>query len=249
MEEDKESGELKQCLEIVLDDGDDVTIDATPLSTKSPTIVDYKIHKEGKKSFFQIIRADGKHHMYLTFGKMLKNFDREDLEVLWSIVKARFKKTEPVNYMDNFLPLNLKTMFEHHVKDNNILFYLLVEKMYPLTKYTLHQMFNDVKLQVDYECKMLSMKKLEILKENIKFRGGLLGLKDFMMILKLLLLSADSSPSKIARNNGQTLVHTTARIGHLEVISFIPSYDVAKMRLRFVGKPWLTYCECDIGTT
>ncbi|GJT78775.1 hypothetical protein Tco_1045500 [Tanacetum coccineum] len=35
----------------------------------------------------------------------------------------------------------------------------------------------------------LSMKKLEILKENIKFRGGLLGLKDFMMILKLLLLS------------------------------------------------------------
>ncbi|GKE42957.1 hypothetical protein Tco_1470241 [Tanacetum coccineum] len=34
------------------DDGDDVTIDATPLSTKSPTIVDYKIHKEGKKSFF-----------------------------------------------------------------------------------------------------------------------------------------------------------------------------------------------------
>ncbi|GKB48611.1 hypothetical protein Tco_0899364 [Tanacetum coccineum] len=34
----------------------------------------------------------------------------------------------------------------------------------------------------------LSMKKLEILKENIKFRGGLLGLKDFMMILKLLLL-------------------------------------------------------------
>ncbi|GJR46772.1 hypothetical protein Tco_1314875 [Tanacetum coccineum] len=34
----------------------------------------------------------------------------------------------------------------------------------------------------------LSMKKLEILKKNIKFRGGLLGLKDFMMILKLLLL-------------------------------------------------------------
>ncbi|GKA84348.1 hypothetical protein Tco_0805943 [Tanacetum coccineum] len=118
LEEDKESEELKQCLEIIPDDGDDVTIDATPLSTKSPTIVDYKIYKEGKKSYFQIIRADGKTQMYLTFGKMLKNFDREDLEVLWSIVKARFKKTEPVNYMDNFLLLNLKTMFEHHVEDN-----------------------------------------------------------------------------------------------------------------------------------
>ncbi|GKC33765.1 hypothetical protein Tco_1046149, partial [Tanacetum coccineum] len=42
LEEDKESTELKQCLEIISDDGDDVTIDATPLSTKSPTIVDYK---------------------------------------------------------------------------------------------------------------------------------------------------------------------------------------------------------------
>ncbi|GKA00100.1 hypothetical protein Tco_0672650 [Tanacetum coccineum] len=176
-------------------DGDDVTIDATPLSTKSPTIVDYKIYKEGKKSYFQIIRADGNSQMYLTFGKMLKNFDREDLEVLWSIVKARFKKTEPVNYMDNFLLLNLKTMFEHHVEDNvwknqqglvkvlnwklydscgvhcvtmqNMLFYLLVEKIYPLTNHTLHQMFNDVKLQVDYECEM-AFELLRLVKKQLK---------------------------------------------------------------------------------
>ncbi|GKB72502.1 hypothetical protein Tco_0933914 [Tanacetum coccineum] len=51
LEEDKEFEELKQCLEIIPDDGDDVTI-ATPLSTKSPTIVDYKIYREGKKSYF-----------------------------------------------------------------------------------------------------------------------------------------------------------------------------------------------------
>ncbi|GJW37274.1 hypothetical protein Tco_0060194 [Tanacetum coccineum] len=37
----------------------------------------------------------------------------------------------------------------------------------------------------------LSMKKLEILKKNIKFMGGLLGLKDFLMILELLLLRSD----------------------------------------------------------
>ncbi|GJX52591.1 hypothetical protein Tco_0280960 [Tanacetum coccineum] len=99
MDDDKEKEELKQCFEIVLDDGDDVTIDATPLFVKIP-IVDYKIYQEGKKSFFQIIRADGKTHIYLTFSKMLKNFDREDLEVLWRIVKARFnKKIEPVDYM------------------------------------------------------------------------------------------------------------------------------------------------------
>nr|GEW80856.1 putative ribonuclease H-like domain-containing protein [Tanacetum cinerariifolium] len=40
-----ESAELKRCLEIVSDDGDDVTIYATPLSSKTPTIVDYKIYK------------------------------------------------------------------------------------------------------------------------------------------------------------------------------------------------------------
>nr|GEU79598.1 hypothetical protein [Tanacetum cinerariifolium] len=52
MEDDKESAELKTCLEIVPDDGDDVTIDAIPLSSKSSTIVDYKIYKEGKKNNF-----------------------------------------------------------------------------------------------------------------------------------------------------------------------------------------------------
>nr|GEU77673.1 retrovirus-related Pol polyprotein from transposon TNT 1-94 [Tanacetum cinerariifolium] len=52
VEDDKESEELKKCLEIIPDDGDDVTIDATPLSSKSSTIVEYKIHKEWKKSYF-----------------------------------------------------------------------------------------------------------------------------------------------------------------------------------------------------
>nr|GEU54352.1 hypothetical protein [Tanacetum cinerariifolium] len=100
------------------DDGDDVTIDATPLFSKSPIIVDYKIYKEGKKNYFQIFRADGNSQMYLTFNKLLKNFNREDLEVLWQLVKARFKKVQPVDNMDSFLLHNLKTMFSHHVEDN-----------------------------------------------------------------------------------------------------------------------------------
>ncbi|GJY10890.1 hypothetical protein Tco_0379075, partial [Tanacetum coccineum] len=225
LEEDKEVEELKQCLEIVPYDGDDATIDSTPLSIKYPTIVDYKIYKEGKKSFIQIIRADGNSQMYLTFGKMLKNFNREDLEVLWSIVKAIFKKTEPVNYMDNFLILNLKTMFEHHVEDNvqknlqglvkvlnwklydscgvhcvtmhNILYYLLVEKMYPLTNHTLHQMFNDVKLQAYYECEM-AFELLRLVKKQLKEGYGRnVGIKSLfevtttqlmLLVQKLLLL-------------------------------------------------------------
>nr|GEV08103.1 hypothetical protein [Tanacetum cinerariifolium] len=94
--------ELKRCLEIVPED-DDVAIEARPLSSKSPTIVNYKIYKEGKKSYFKIIRAEGNSQNYLTFGTMFKNFNREDLKVLRSIVKERFKKTKPVNDMKNLL--------------------------------------------------------------------------------------------------------------------------------------------------
>nr|GEU91460.1 hypothetical protein [Tanacetum cinerariifolium] len=192
---DNESVELKRCLEIVPDDGDEVTSFATPLSSKSLTIVDYKIYKEGRKRFFQIFRADGNSQMYLTFSKLLKNFDREDLEVLWRLVKDRFVKTKPVDDMDSFLLHTLKTMFKHHVEDTvwksqqrltkvkswklfdfygvycvimqNILYYLLVEKMYPLTNHTLHQMFKNVKLQVDEECEM-AYELLRLVKKRIK---------------------------------------------------------------------------------
>nr|GEW96631.1 hypothetical protein [Tanacetum cinerariifolium] len=67
---------------IVPDDEDDVFENVTPLSSKPPTIVDYKIFKEGKKGHFQIIRANANHQMYLAFIIMLKNFNREDHEVL-----------------------------------------------------------------------------------------------------------------------------------------------------------------------
>nr|GEY40649.1 hypothetical protein [Tanacetum cinerariifolium] len=173
LEKKDDSTELKRCLEIVPEDND-VAIEATPLSSKSPTIVDYKIYKEWKKSYFKIIRADGNSQSYLTFGTMFKNFNREDLEVLWSIVKERFKKTKPVDDMDNLLCHTLKTMFEHHVEDNiwmyqqrivkvlnwklfdscgvycvttqNMVYYLMVEKMYLFKRNILHQLWNDVRL-------------------------------------------------------------------------------------------------------
>ncbi|GKE21266.1 hypothetical protein Tco_1432778 [Tanacetum coccineum] len=44
-EDDKETTELKQCLEIIPDEKE-VTIDAIPLAVKSPSIVCWKIHKE-----------------------------------------------------------------------------------------------------------------------------------------------------------------------------------------------------------
>nr|GEZ41800.1 hypothetical protein [Tanacetum cinerariifolium] len=81
-----DSEELRKCIEIVPDDGDEVLIKATPISSRSPTIIDYKIHKEGKKTYLKIIIAD--------------------------------------------------------------------EKMYPLIRNTLHHLWSDVRVQVDYDVEM-----------------------------------------------------------------------------------------------
>ncbi|GKD01215.1 hypothetical protein Tco_1171489 [Tanacetum coccineum] len=49
--------------------------------------------------------------------------------------------------------------------------------MYPLTKHTLHQMFNDMKLQVDYECEM-AFELLRLVKKQLKEGyGRIVGIK------------------------------------------------------------------------
>ncbi|GKA71434.1 hypothetical protein Tco_0777573, partial [Tanacetum coccineum] len=64
----------------------------------------------------------------------------------------------------------------------NILYYLLVEKMYPLTNHTLHQMFNDVKLQVDYECEM-AFELLRLVKKELKEGyGRIVGIKSLLEV-------------------------------------------------------------------
>ncbi|GJX43910.1 hypothetical protein Tco_0260586 [Tanacetum coccineum] len=69
----KRAGEdLQQELIEVVPDKEEVAIDAIPLATKPPSIVDWKIHKEGKKSYYQIIKADGSLKMYLVFSHMFK---------------------------------------------------------------------------------------------------------------------------------------------------------------------------------
>nr|GEW77109.1 hypothetical protein [Tanacetum cinerariifolium] len=59
VEDDKEKAKLKQLMETMLNE-EEVEIDAIPLVFKSLKIVDMKIQKEGKKSYYQIVRADGK---------------------------------------------------------------------------------------------------------------------------------------------------------------------------------------------
>nr|GEX20234.1 hypothetical protein [Tanacetum cinerariifolium] len=77
--------ELKTHLKIVPDDEDNMYTKATPLALKVP-VVDYQIHHEYNKPFYKIIRADGTHQLFLGFITFLRNFNREDLEMLWKLV-------------------------------------------------------------------------------------------------------------------------------------------------------------------
>ncbi|GKE81728.1 hypothetical protein Tco_1551728 [Tanacetum coccineum] len=68
MDDDQEAAKMKELIKIVPDE-EEVAVDVIPLATKPPSIVDWKI--------------------------MLISFDREDLETLWKLVKAKHGYTRP----------------------------------------------------------------------------------------------------------------------------------------------------------
>ncbi|GJS24240.1 putative ribonuclease H-like domain-containing protein [Tanacetum coccineum] len=109
VDEDKETAELQSLMKIV-PDAEEVAIDVIPLATKPPSIVDYKIIKEGKISYYQIIRVDGSSKRHSTFIQMLRSFDREDLETLWKLVKAKHGSKRPEEGYERVLWGDLKIM-------------------------------------------------------------------------------------------------------------------------------------------
>ncbi|GKE98285.1 hypothetical protein Tco_0021636 [Tanacetum coccineum] len=151
LEEDKETTELQRLIKVV-PDKEEVAIDAIPLATKPPSI------------------------MYLVFSHMLKSFDREDLETLWKLVKAKNGSTRPEDGYERVLWGDLKTMFDPRVEDQvwknqsdyrvldwklydscrvhslrkkNVHIHMLVEKRYPLRALTITNMLNR-KLQAEH---------------------------------------------------------------------------------------------------
>ncbi|GKC74246.1 hypothetical protein Tco_1120129 [Tanacetum coccineum] len=92
-DDDQEEAEMKRHIEIVKDD--EVAIDAIPLATKPLVIVEYQIDKDGRMGYFKLIRAEGSSKKYSSMIKMLQNIDREDLETLWKLVKAKHGNTRP----------------------------------------------------------------------------------------------------------------------------------------------------------
>nr|GEV84139.1 hypothetical protein [Tanacetum cinerariifolium] len=198
-EEVEDVKDLKQHLKIVPDKDDDVYTEATPLARKVP-VVDYQIIQLNNKPHYKIIRVDGTHQLYVSFITLLTNFDREDLESLWSLVKERFSTSKPNNFSDEYLLITLGAMFErpdgqdqvwksqrsvhsqarvkswkllescgvHIITFTTTRMILLVERRYPLSRFTLDQMLNTVRLQVEEQSEM-SLELLSVfLGDNIR---------------------------------------------------------------------------------
>ncbi|GKA23625.1 hypothetical protein Tco_0709658 [Tanacetum coccineum] len=165
--DDQEEAEMKRHIKIVKDD--EVAIDAIPLATKPLVIVDYKIDKDGRMGYFKLIRADGSSKRYSSMIKKLQGIDREDLETIWKLVKAKHENTRPEDDYERVLWGDLKVLFEPDIKsdvwrslqeykvtvwklfDNcgvyfvrfrNLHVCMLVEKRYPLTLITITNMLN-----------------------------------------------------------------------------------------------------------
>nr|GEZ37722.1 hypothetical protein [Tanacetum cinerariifolium] len=172
-EEAQESKDLRKRLEVVEDEDDDVFVEATPLASKVP-VVDYQIVLIGNKP-------------------------REDLETLWRIVKDRFSTSKPTNFLDEYLLLTLKTLFEepdrqdaiwrnqksvhglalvkrwklltscdvHVITLSTVQLFLLVERSYLLSRFTLEQLVNVARLQVEEESEM-SLELLRFTRQQLQ---------------------------------------------------------------------------------
>nr|GEY25479.1 hypothetical protein [Tanacetum cinerariifolium] len=191
-EQAKKDENLKKQLEVVAYADDDMFVEATPIGTKVP-IVNYEVVMINNKPRYKIFRADDTHQLYTSFITLLKNFDREDLEDLWKIMKARFSTSKPTNFTNDYLLVTLKNMFEktdaqdnmfektdvqdviwrsqqtehgqalvkswklltscgvHIITFTTTMFVLLVEKKYLLSRFTLEQLVNVARLQVEEE--------------------------------------------------------------------------------------------------
>nr|GEY57087.1 hypothetical protein [Tanacetum cinerariifolium] len=126
-------------------------------------IIDWKVHTEGQRSYWKIIRLGGSSAIYQFFVDMLNHFDREDLNQLWGLVKETLSIRPTTSDKEKELWVELKRLFEpdvedylwthtlnlmhtpvewklydtcgvHHVSTKDQDIFMLIEKDYPLRK-------------------------------------------------------------------------------------------------------------------
>nr|GEY22456.1 hypothetical protein [Tanacetum cinerariifolium] len=132
--EDVSEEDLKGMIQLV--PLEEVYVEA--LQVKHP-IIDWEIHSEGNREYWKIIRLGGHTAVYQFFVDMLKQFDREDLHQLWTLVKETFSIKQATKDKE-------KELWE---------IFMLVENDYPLRKGLATVMISN-RLQVEQYSQMAS---------------------------------------------------------------------------------------------
>ncbi|GKB26011.1 hypothetical protein Tco_0865412 [Tanacetum coccineum] len=173
LEEDAEKEELKGFLDII--PREEFAEDVESLSIKFPIVETYTLTENFM--YYQIFRGDGSSKNYKVLSEMLEDFDRQDVEELYRLVKERYSASRPEGY-DLMLWGDLHTLFEPDEDDeiwknqheynviswslydfcgihillmqNGIAIHMLTEKKYPLSQEMLSKMLSR-KLEVDHE--------------------------------------------------------------------------------------------------
>nr|GEY91000.1 ribonuclease H-like domain, reverse transcriptase, RNA-dependent DNA polymerase [Tanacetum cinerariifolium] len=67
------------------------------LQVKHP-IIDWEIHTKGQRNYWKVIRLGGSTAVYQLFVDMLKHFDKEDLNQLWTLTQTQALMHDPVEW-------------------------------------------------------------------------------------------------------------------------------------------------------
>ncbi|GJT21201.1 hypothetical protein Tco_0891138 [Tanacetum coccineum] len=175
MEEDAEKEDLKGFLDII--PREEVPIEVESISTKFP-IVDWKTCVLTETfMYYQVFRGDGSSRNYKVLSEMLEDFDRQDVEELYRLVKEKYSASRLEGF-DLMLWGDLYVLFESDEEDeiwksqheynliswrlcdfcgihillmeNGLAIHMLTEKKYPLSQEMISKMLKK-KLEVDHE--------------------------------------------------------------------------------------------------
>nr|GEV43529.1 uncharacterized mitochondrial protein AtMg00810-like [Tanacetum cinerariifolium] len=154
-EEAQEAEDLRKQLEVVEDEDDDVFVEATPLASKVP-IVDYQIvlidNKPRSREFMENSERQistskptnfSDEYLLLTLKTMFEEPDGQD---------AIWRNQKSVHGLALVKRWKLLTLCGVHIITlSTVQLFLLVERRYPLSRFTLEQLVNVARLQVKEE--------------------------------------------------------------------------------------------------
>ncbi|GJW77249.1 hypothetical protein Tco_0138931 [Tanacetum coccineum] len=96
-----------------------------------------EVYTEESRKYWKIIRVGNHTEAYQFLEDMLKIFNRDDLVMLWNLVKERFSSTEPTDDKERTLWVKLKRLFEPNTDD----ILLLVEQHSEMANELLRKIF------------------------------------------------------------------------------------------------------------